>query len=502
TNATALGQLSIARTSGGNDKLLYATWGGDGVLQLPPGSNIGDGFEHTIAIVYDGATTIQAYYDGVPGASATIPTLNTVNGQVMLGQTLYGAVSAGAEMRHFAIYPTALSGGAIEDIHTAIQTGGTSAYSQPANGSVTQVGDQLFYVPNEGFHGDDTFTYSITDGNGGEDSALVTVTVLGNQPPVANDDAVTTDQGQNITIDVLANDSDPEGDTLSFVPTVNAISTLNGMTPALYWACLPESGPTVTDQSGNGNDGTIQGNVVAGGIAGDCGGATPVFADGSALIFNGLPNTLPLGAAARTIVVRYRTSLSTPSDVGLYGYGTNASPLGQFSIARTAAGNDRLLFASWGGDNILHLAPGTNIADGAEHTIVITYDGANTVTGWVDGVAGTPATIPQLNTQNSVAMLGQTLYGAVSAGAEMRHFAIYNGVLTGTQIGEIHSAIEAGGATAWSQPANGVVTQAGNGLQYDPNVGFVGTDSFTYTIQDVDGHTASATVTVTVNAVT
>src|SRR3546814_6772580 len=98
-------------------------------------------------------------------------------------------------------------------------------------------------------------------------------------------------------------------------------------------------------------------------------------------------------------------------------------------------------------------------------------------------------------------MLGQTLYGAVSAGAEMRHFAIYSGVLSGAQIGEIHAAIASGGATSWTQPANGLVTQAGDSLVYDPNPGFVGTDSFTYTIQDPDRHLDSATVTVTVEAV-
>jgi|GEM_PF-6167707 len=505
TNAIGNGQFSIARTGAGNDRLLFGGWGNDATLLLPGGANIGDGVEHTIAIVYDGATTLTAYLDGVAGTPASLfAALNTVNGQVMLGQTLYGAVSAGAEMRHFAIYPTALDGSSIAAIHSAIEAGGSAAFSQPANGTVTQVGNELLYTPDEDFSGDDTFVYSITDGEGGEDSATVTVTVLGNQAPEAVDDSVTTNQGQNITIDVMANDSDPEDDTISFTPSLNALTTLNGFSPSLYWACLPNSGTTVPDQSGNGNgnDGTMQGNVAAGDLAGDCGGATPVFVDGTALILNNLPSTLPLGADARTIVVRYRTDLAAPANVGLFGYGQNAAPLGQFSIARTAAGNDRLLFASWGNDNILHLPPGTNIADGQEHTLAVTYDGANTIIGWVDGVAGSPTTIAQLDTQNAQAMLGQTLYGAVSSGAEMRHFAIYNGVLDATQLGEIHAAIDAGGATAWTQPSNGFVTMDGNSLVYDPNVGFVGTDSFTYVIQDEDGNVSDpATVTVTVEAV-
>lgn len=51
-----------------------------------------------------------------------------------------------------------------------------------------------------------------------------------------------------------------------------------------------------------------------------------------------------------------------------------------------------------------------------------------------------------------------------------------------------------------TQPANGTVVNLGNGLvQYTPNAGFAGTDSFTYNLMDDDGdvsNTASVTVTV------
>jgi len=48
-------------------------------------------------------------------------------------------------------------------------------------------------------------------------------------------------------------------------------------------------------------------------------------------------------------------------------------------------------------------------------------------------------------------------------------------------------------------PANGTVTNNGGGtVTYTPNLGFAGTDTFTYAISDGKGGTASATVTVTV----
>lgn len=49
-------------------------------------------------------------------------------------------------------------------------------------------------------------------------------------------------------------------------------------------------------------------------------------------------------------------------------------------------------------------------------------------------------------------------------------------------------------------PANGTATVAGTSVTYAPRAGFTGTDSFTYTVRDPAGLTATARVTVTVTA--
>ncbi len=49
--------------------------------------------------------------------------------------------------------------------------------TQPANGVVTHDGTRVTYTPNAGFDGQDSFTYTVGDGNGGTDVATVTVTV-------------------------------------------------------------------------------------------------------------------------------------------------------------------------------------------------------------------------------------------------------------------------------------------------------------------------------------
>lgn len=46
--------------------------------------------------------------------------------------------------------------------------------------------------------------------------------------------------------------------------------------------------------------------------------------------------------------------------------------------------------------------------------------------------------------------------------------------------------------------ANGTVTLSGSTLSYTPKAGFIGTDTFTYTVRDTQGSSSTATVTVTV----
>lgn len=104
-----------------------------------------------------------------------------------------------------------------------------SAVGQPQNGTAETRGSNINYLPRAGFVGSDTFSYTIADGQGGSASATVTVTVSG-RPPIANPDGATTGTGIPTTINVLANDSDPDGDRLSVAAVGNAAhgtATLN-----------------------------------------------------------------------------------------------------------------------------------------------------------------------------------------------------------------------------------------------------------------------------------
>lgn len=87
------------------------------------------------------------------------------------------------------------------------------------NGTVTLNDDgTMTYAPNADFSGSDTITYTITDSDGGIASSTVDVTVLAvNNDPVARDDMGSTGEATPIVIDVLANDVDVDGDSLSIL---------------------------------------------------------------------------------------------------------------------------------------------------------------------------------------------------------------------------------------------------------------------------------------------
>ncbi|MFA8388311.1 MAG: Ig-like domain-containing protein, partial [Pelagibaca sp.] len=94
------------------------------------------------------------------------------------------------------------------------------------NGSVViEADDRLSYTPNPDFSGTDWIRYGVEDGDGDSDDAVVTVNVTAaNDLPVANDDSTSTVEDTLVTINVLGNDSDVDGDPL----TVTSATATNG----------------------------------------------------------------------------------------------------------------------------------------------------------------------------------------------------------------------------------------------------------------------------------
>ena len=105
----------------------------------------------------------------------------------------------------------------------------TAITSPAAHGTTTinLLNGRITYTPTTGFSGTDSFAYQMCDDQGLTDTATVTVVVQApaptpppstppptpatNLPPHANDDATTTPHNKPIEINILANDSDPDG---------------------------------------------------------------------------------------------------------------------------------------------------------------------------------------------------------------------------------------------------------------------------------------------------
>lgn len=151
-----------------------------------------------------------------------------------------------------------------------------TSVTQPASGSVVNSGEFLTYTPAEGFQGEDSFTYTVTDGT---DTATATVTVsVANDAPVVQSDSAETVSGVPVLIDVLANDSDPNGDALELV----SVSAASGGTTSIV-------GDSVRYESDGGFTGTDSFTYTVR----DAGGAE-VTGEVTVTVTPATPNTAPV----------------------------------------------------------------------------------------------------------------------------------------------------------------------------------------------------------------
>ncbi|MCW2700453.1 MAG: tandem-95 repeat protein [Blastococcus sp.] len=90
----------------------------------------------------------------------------------------------------------------------------------PTKGRIVEVGTGHLIYEAYDETGTDTFSYVVEDRLGARGTATLKVGIAprtpGNQPPVTQDDTATTRPGRAVSVDVRANDADPDGDPLLF----------------------------------------------------------------------------------------------------------------------------------------------------------------------------------------------------------------------------------------------------------------------------------------------
>ncbi len=105
------------------------------------------------------------------------------------------------------------------DVDGDTLTVNTNPIVDTSNGTLVLSNDGTFtYTPIADYHGSDTFTYEISDGNGGTSQAVVNITVNPlNDAPIGVDDSDSTDEDTPLLIDsadLLSNDTDVDLDSL------------------------------------------------------------------------------------------------------------------------------------------------------------------------------------------------------------------------------------------------------------------------------------------------
>jgi hypothetical protein len=144
-----------------------------------------------------------------------------------------------------------------------------------AQGTTNTNGAVVLFTPGAGYNGNATFSYTIADGFGGSANGSVT---LGNAPPVAGSDTADS-LGEPVTITVLANDADLDGDAIGIVSVTNGsagTTSINGSsvvyTPGASYLGEDTFTYTIADGFGGVAVGTV--NIRATGVAGRTEAAT------------------------------------------------------------------------------------------------------------------------------------------------------------------------------------------------------------------------------------
>ena len=323
-----------------------------------------------------------------------------------------------------------------------------TTFTQPPNGTVTQVGDDLVYTPDGGFTGTDTFTYTICDDDGC-DEATVTVTVANNDtPPVANNDNGTTTPNTPISIDVTANDQQTDGDLFNITTfTQPTNGTVTQVGDNLVYT--PDGGFTGTDNFTYticDNDGCDQATVTITVTDDTAPPPCPPIANDDYVSVP--PNT-------STFIYAFDNDVATDGDAYYLddftqpSHGTVSFADNHFIYTPTA---DYL-----GTDNFTYTLCDD---DGCDQATVYLY---------IEAPIG-PQPCPPIANDD---------YISTPPNTSVTIDELANDAATDGDPYFIQS---------FTQPAHGTVTMnADSNFVYTPNNGYIGTDNFTYTLCDDDG---------------
>ena len=341
-----------------------------------------------------------------------------------------------------------------------------TAVSDPIGGTVVLNGNNtITFTPTANTSGPASFTYTVSDGAGGTDTATVSITVTPvNDPPVAVDDTgITTPEDTAAVIPtatLTGNDTDIDGGPLTVTAVSDPIGgtvVLNGNNTITFTPTANTSGPasftyTVSDGALATDTATVSITVTPvndAPTAADFAGTVAEDSTNIPVDLTTLTDDIDGDALTYTITTPLANGTLTPTGTpGHYTYTPNANFTGPDSFTYT-------------------VSDGTLTDTG---TVSVTVTNVNDAPDAVNDAA----TVNEDSGANPITVLAND---------------------TDPDPADTRTI------TAVTQGANGAVAITGTGVSYTPNDNFAGTDTFTYTITDAAGLTDTATVTVTVTNV-
>ncbi len=340
----------------------------------------------------------------------------------------------------------------------------TAATLTTANGgAVNLLADGSFtYTPALNFNGSDSFTYTVLDGQGASDIGTVTLNVTAvNDAPLAIDDSATTNEDAVITINVLGNDSDIDGDALNVTAVsgaVNGSAIINADNTITYTPNADFNGTetlTYTVDDGNGGSATATVNITI-----DPVNDNPVANDDNV---SGNQDTVITGNV-----------LSNDSDI-------DGDILSVTAATLTTANGGAVNLLS---DGSFTYTPSTGYAGNDSFTYIVE-----------DGQGGSDSAVVNISViaSNSPPVAGDDIFNL------LRDNDLSGNVLLNDNDvdGDILNVQE----TVITTAQGGSVTMTSTGdFVYSPALGFIGTDTFEYVVFDTSGEQDSASVTINVAA--
>ncbi|HKQ99742.1 MAG TPA: Ig-like domain-containing protein [Pyrinomonadaceae bacterium] len=379
------------------------------------------------------------------------------------GSLLFATVNGG--VRYLRLYaPLVADGQSVvtdEDNSASITltgsvgNGGALTYSvasNPSHGTLSGAAPYLVYTPNADYHGDDSFTFKTTYGAASA-TATVSLTVNPvNDRPVADNQNVTTSEDMGKMI--IPSGSDVDGDHLNYVIVSGpSHGTVGGVGP--YPVYTPDANYNGSDSfTFKANDGTADSEL-----------ATVTI------------TVLPVNDAPSANSQSVTTSEDTGKAVTLSGSDIENDALSYVIVSGPSRGS-----LSGTGANRVY-TPGPNY-NGTDSFTFKVNDGLDD-----SGVATVMITITPVNDAPTA---------AADSAVTIKNTSVSIAVLANDHDVDGDS-MTVTGVTQGTQGGTVLINGGAAGVTYKPRLNFTGVESFTYTVSDGKGGTATATVFVTVN---